>query len=177
MFQFSCFKSYRFLLRWPNCRPLADHSDRTYVHQSLSPRRQHTQPTYFWSKRPSLNSLNTLKRCSLAVSKSGLTKVKQQDYVSLDKRAPSYFVEGIWQVKLAATIMQLELLYTPSQKYLWQKSNIFPWKELNWNWCTQHREDWQNPLAHVMVENQSTKEGRVHSFTEENLPVKKFCCC
>ena len=96
---------------------------------------------------------------------------------SLDKSPPSYFVEGIWQVKLAATIMQLELLYTPSQKYLWQKSNIFPWKELNWNWCTQHREDWQNPLAHVMVENQSTKEGRVHSFTEENLPVKKFCCC
>ena len=98
---------------------------------------------------------------------------------SLDKSPPSYFVEGIWKVKLAATIMQLELLYTPSQKYLylWQKSNIFPWKELNWNWCTQHREDWQNPLHHVMVENQSTKEGRVHSFTEENLPVKKFCCC
>ena len=113
----------RILLR-ADCRPLADHSDRTYVHQSLSPRRQHTQPTYFWSKRPSLNSLNTLKRCSLAVSKSGLTKVKQQDYVSLDKSPPSYFVEGIWKVKLAATIMQLELLYTPSQKYLYLLTKV-----------------------------------------------------
>ena len=61
-----------------------------------------------------------------SVSKSGLTKVKQQDYVSLDKSPPSYFVEGIEKLNLLQQLCNLNY-FTLHRKSIciFDKSQIY----------------------------------------------------